>query len=151
MATEQINNQIQELYEGDQSKLYSGIMNHHKDIKSQESKAQVRRIIRVMIYLAIVTSVEASLGLWHHPSGIMDAIFICMTLLKAFLIVSIFMHLGTEFRNFVMVILIPLTLLIWAIIAFLGDGHSWLHDNNTRPYSEKTTTSVQIQYNADRV
>ena len=37
-------NDTQVLYEGDQSKLYSGLMNHHTDIQSAESKKQVSKI-----------------------------------------------------------------------------------------------------------
>jgi cytochrome c oxidase subunit IV len=52
-----------------------------------------------------------------------------MTLLKAGLIVSVFMHLGDEIKNMIMTILIPLTLFIWFIIAFLADGGWWLKIN----------------------
>ncbi|HET8573380.1 MAG TPA: cytochrome C oxidase subunit IV family protein [Edaphocola sp.] len=137
MSHEHNTEEMVELYEGDQSKLYSGVLNHHKDIHSQESKTQVKRIVRIMIYLAIVTSLEVTLGLWDHHmevfnKGILNAIFLIMTLLKAYLIVDVFMHLGNEIRNFIMAILIPLLFLVWAIIAFAGDGHHWLHMNNTR-------------------
>lgn len=126
-----------ELYEGDQSKLYSGVLNHHKDIESPESKTQIKRIVKIMIYLAVVTCLEVSLGLWDHHQGIfnkglLNTIFLIMTLLKAYLIVDVFMHLGNEIRNFIMAILIPLLFLVWAIIAFAGDGNHWLHMNNTR-------------------
>src|SRR5699024_8168571 len=120
MASDYSKEEMLEYYEGDQSKLYSGVLNHHKDIKSDESKKQVKRIVKIMIYLAIVTAIEVSLGLWDHHQdvfnhGILSAIFLLMTLLKAYLIVDVFMHLGNEFRNFVMIVLIPLILLVWAI------------------------------------
>ncbi|MBW7913810.1 MAG: hypothetical protein H3C54_08990, partial [Taibaiella sp.] len=44
-----------------------------------------------------------------------------------------FMHLGDELKNFIMLILIPLTLFIWFIIAFLMDGDFWLFMNTTTP------------------
>lgn len=142
MAREYSQEEINEFYEGDQSKLYSGILNHHKDIKSAESKAQVKRIIKIMIYLGIVTAIEVSLGLWDHHQhifshGILAAIFLCLTLFKAYLIVDVFMHLGHEFANFIKIVLIPLLLLVWAILAFMGDGHFWLHMNNTRANTEQ--------------
>ena len=53
-----------------------------------------------------------------------------MTLLKAGLIVSVFMHLGDELKNMIMTIIIPLSLFIWFILAFLWDGSFWLWINN---------------------
>lgn len=140
--------EIQELYEGDQSKLYSGVLNHHKDIKSDASKAQVKRIVKIMIYLAVITSLEVTLGLWdHHENvfngGVLAAMFLIMTLAKAYLIVDIFMHLGNEFRNFVMVVLIPLMLLTWVIIALMKDGDYQLHMDNTQANTRQTTQVVK--------
>jgi hypothetical protein len=41
------------------------------------------------------------------------------------------MHLKGEIRNLVMTILVPLSLLIWAIIAFLYEGNSYRDNRNT--------------------
>lgn len=126
-------------YEGDQSKLYSGVMNHHfnHDVKSEESKKQIKRIWKVTAILAIVTIIEVALGLASHhmgvPKGIVNTLFLLMTLFKAGYIVSVFMHLGDEFKNFMIMILIPLTLFVWFIIAFLADGGFWLHMNHSVP------------------
>jgi len=132
------------LYEHDQSALYSGVLNPHKHstIDSGESKKQIRKIVKITIYLAIVTTLEVLLGLWHHhehvlASGVVNAMFLCMTVFKAYLIVDVFMHLGNEIRNFVMAVLIPLTLFSWFIIAFLADGHHFIHMNNTRADTQK--------------
>lgn len=128
---------VLELYEGDQSKLYSGVLNHHSDVKSEASRKQIRRIWRITLYLSIITIVEVGFGLWGHHTGIFNkwalaAFFLILTVFKAYLIVDVFMHLGDEIRNFVMTILIPLTLLLWAIVAFLADGDFWLRMNNTQ-------------------
>lgn len=129
----------QHYYEGDQSKLYSGVMNHHfnHDVKSEESKKQIKRIWKVTAILAIVTIVEVALGLASHhmgvPRGIVNSLFLIMTLFKAGYIVSVFMHLGDELKNFMIMVLIPLTLFVWFIIAFLADGGFWLHMNNSVP------------------
>jgi cytochrome c oxidase subunit 4 len=130
-------NEVQVLYEGDQSKLYSGLMSHHhgESIKSDGSKKQVSRIMKVTVLLSIVTVLEVCLGLWGYNLGVPHAItavlFLAMTLLKAAYIVKVFMHLGDEVRNMIITILIPLTLFIWFIIAFLADGGFWLHMNNS--------------------
>lgn len=131
-------NSTQHLYEGDQSKLYSGVMNHHfgHDLKGSESKKQVGRIWKVFWILLIVTVVEVVIGMFfshHMPKGLVAFFFLALTLFKAAYIVSVFMHLGDERRNFLITVLIPLTLFIWFIIAFLADGGFWLHMNQTSP------------------
>lgn len=124
-------------YEGDQSKLYSGIMSHHTDIKSPESKKQVSRIWKVFWILLVVTVVEVMLGMFMEhsmPRGILNTIFLMLTLFKAGYIVAIFMHLGDEVKAFMWLILVPLALFIWFIIAFLSDGGFWLFMNDTAPF-----------------
>lgn len=125
---------LENLYYGDQSKLYSGIMSHHTDINSAESKKQVSRIWKITGILTVVTIVEVILGLAGHmvrPFGIIIALFLILTVCKAFFIVRVFMHLGDEKKNFVYFILVPLLLLFWAIVAFLVDGGHWLNMNFT--------------------
>lgn len=67
-----------------------------------------------------------------------------LTLAKAFYIVSVFMHLGSEIRNFIMTILITLGLFVWFIIAFLWDGNSWRNLRNTNAGSKEYKTE-QVQ------
>ena len=129
-------NSTQHLYEGDQSKLYSGIMQHHTDINSPDSKKQVGRIWKVFWILLAVTIVEVLLGMYFSysiPKGIINTIFLVLTLFKAGYIVSVFMHLGDEIKSFMITVLIPLSLFIWFIIAFLADGGFWLHMNTSTP------------------
>lgn len=129
-------NDPQTLYEGDQSKLYSGVMSHHDDIKSPESKKQIKRIWKVFWILLAVTVVEVVLGMFFStkmPRGLLNTFFMLLTLLKAGYIVSIFMHLGDELKNFMITVLIPLVLFIWFIIAFLYDGGFWLDMNMSAP------------------
>jgi hypothetical protein len=42
-------------------------------------------------------------------------------------------------RHFLITVLIPLSLFIWFIIAFLADGGFWLHMNQTSPVRETQT------------
>jgi cytochrome c oxidase subunit 4 len=130
------NDNIQHLYEGDQSKLYSGIMSHHTDINSPESKAQVKKLWKVFWLLLVVTIVEVILGMYFShsmPKVVIIFLFMALTLFKAGAIVSIFMHLGDEVMSFFITMMIPLSLFIWFIIAFLADGGFWLHMNVTTP------------------
>jgi cytochrome c oxidase subunit IV len=118
-------------YEADQSALYSG--GHHQDINSADSKSKVKKIWMITLYLTIITIIEVIIGLYvsgHMSKLYVNSGFIIMTLLKAYLIVKVFMHLGDEFKNMIMTIIIPLSLFIWFIIAFLADGSFWLEINN---------------------
>ena len=61
-------------------------------------------------------------------SGLRMALNIFMvvaTLVKAFYIVSIFMHMKYEKKALALTVLMPLAFLIWFIIAFLWEGISW--------------------------
>lgn len=119
-------------YEADQSALYSG--EHHMDANSTESKSKVKNIVKVTVILTIVTIVEVILGLYGSsvgmPKWLINSFFILLTIFKAGYIVKVFMHLGDEIKNMILTILIPLTLFIWFIIAFLMDGAFWLWINN---------------------
>jgi cytochrome c oxidase subunit IV len=111
-------------------------MQHHTDINSSESKKQVGRIWKVFWILLAVTIVEVLLGMYFSysiPKGILNTLFLVLTLFKAGYIVAVFMHLGDEVKGFLITVLIPLVLFIWFIIAFLADGGFWLHMNTTAP------------------
>lgn len=120
-------------YEGDQSKLYSGILAHHHDVNSAESKAQVAKIWKVTGILALITIVEVIGGLYLYqyvPKFVINGAFLLLTVYKSYFIVKVFMHLGDEVKWFRFIVLIPLILFVWFIIAFLYDGSSWLKINN---------------------
>ncbi len=123
------------LYEGDQSKLYSGVYNHHHDIESTESKVQVKKIWQVTAVLAVITVIEAAIGIMaENAMGSMatlrNVFFLILTLIKAGYIVSIFMHLGDERKIFRTAVITPLVLFIWFIVAFLVDGEYWKEIND---------------------
>ena len=47
------------------------------------------------------------------------------SLYKAYFIVFFFMHMAHEVRGLVLSVLLPTTLLIWAIISFFQEGSRW--------------------------
>lgn len=141
MSAHNNNDSIQHLYEGDQSKLYSGVLAHHGDVNSTDSKSQVKKIWKVFWILLVITLLEVVIGMFfsHNlPKGLVAFFFLALTLLKAGYIVAIFMHLGDEKKNFMITVLIPLMLFFWFIIAFLADGGFWLHVNNHTPSRAST-------------
>ena len=98
------------------------------------------RIWRVFWVLSVLTIIELGLGyflyLKHHDLGYATVLATkcaigILTIAKAYYIVSVFMHLGDEIRNFIMTIVVPLVLFVWFIIAFLADGNSWKNLRNT--------------------
>ena len=110
---------------------------------SPEHETGTKQIWRTFWLLSAITVVELGIGLaiytihkGEHPSHLLVLAFkgmVCiLTLAKAYYIVSIFMHLGSEIRNMIMTIVVPLCLFIWFIIAFLMDGNSWKNLKNTR-------------------
>lgn len=109
------------------------------------------RIWKVFWILSVLTIIELALGYllyakhgeWGYTPVIATKIVIgILTLGKAYYIVSVFMHLGDEIRNFIMTIIVPLALFIWFIIAFLADGHSWKILKNTDAHSRPSTEQV---------
>lgn len=109
-----------------------------------EHTSGTRRIWKVFWILSALTIVELALGYllyakhgeWGYTPVITTKIVIgVLTLAKAYYIVSVFMHLGDEIRNFIMTIIVPLALFIWFIIAFLADGESWKQLKNTNGHS----------------
>lgn len=126
------------LYEGDQGKLYSGVYNHHahEDYNSPASKAQIKKIWMITLWLTVITVIELVGGFYEYfnPGAsriFMITFFFVFTLFKAYLIVKVFMHLGDEVNNFVMTVIGPLLLFIWFIIAFLYDADYSLYMNQS--------------------
>ena len=90
--------------------------------------------------LAVITIVEVAFALFAkgHISpditfgkdgGFGQALYMLAmvgaSVYKAYFIVFYFMHMAHEVRGLVLSVLLPTTLLIWAIIAFFQEGGSW--------------------------
>jgi cytochrome c oxidase subunit 4 len=98
--------------------------------ENAHSDSATKSIWRTFWILLCITMVEVGLAFLHLETGFpsrvfLNAIFIGLTVLKAFYIVAEFMHLGHEIKNLILTILIPLLLFVWFIIAFLYEGDSW--------------------------
>lgn len=107
-----------------------------------EHTGGTKKIWRTFWLLSIITVIELVIGLAiynihkganpNHTLVLMFKGMVCiLTIAKAYYIVSVFMHLGDEIRNMIMTIVVPLSLFIWFIIAFLWDGNSWKNLRNT--------------------
>lgn len=106
-------------------------------------KEVIQKIIRTTIILSVITLIELALGFGIYlmndtpsPSTalilFLKGVIVLLSLLKAFFIVGVFMHLGEEIKNLIMTIIVPLLLFVWFIAAFLWDGSSWRELRNTQ-------------------
>ena len=125
---------------------------HNADANHEASNAAaMAEIKKVTILLSVLTIVELILGFWMI--GISSAalrlaikgVIIILMMSKAFYIVAYFMHLKHEVKNMIMTIIVPLSLFVWFIAAFLWDGSSFKNLRNTyNPYfKEQATIKVE--------
>jgi cytochrome c oxidase subunit IV len=102
----------------------------------QSYEEQKRFVVRGLILLGIITLVEVFIALWakghlfgERWEGFMHYIYMLtmvgFSLYKAYFIIFFFMHMAHEVRGLALSVLLPTTLLIWAIIAFFQEGSSW--------------------------
>jgi cytochrome c oxidase subunit IV len=122
-------------------------MSHTNDTHAEHGGGAIAEIKKVTIILSVLTIVELILGFWMIGMksealvlGVKGTIVILM-MAKAFYIVAYFMHLKHEVKNLIMTIVVPLSLFIWFIIAFLADGNSFRNLRNTyNPYFKEQST-----------
>ena len=127
---------------------------------TEHHEANKHEVRNVTIILSVLTLVELAIGyamyLWVQEEGFLRAFLkgtiIILMLAKAFYIVSYFMHLGHEFKNLIMTIVVPLGLFIWFIIAFLYDGNSFKNNRITydRYKQEKATKKVDKEHHSQQ-
>jgi cytochrome c oxidase subunit IV len=92
-------------------------------------KAKIRKLWKIATILGIVTAVEFFLA-FTMPRGILlYSVFIGLTLVKAFYIISEFMHLKYEVKSLIWSIMIPVIFLVWLIVALLAEGGSVFNIN----------------------
>lgn len=107
-------------------------------------KEVVQKIIRTTVILSVITLIELALGFGMYLMPDLSSalvlfikgVIVILSLLKAFYIVGVFMHLGEEIKNLIMTIIVPLLLFVWFIAAFLWDGSSWRELRNTQGKSK---------------
>jgi cytochrome c oxidase subunit IV len=102
-----------------------------------ESANMVKLILKTTLWLSIITIVEiiaavllTDLFARNNMLIVLNSFYIIMSLAKAFFIVSVFMHLKFEVKFLAITILIPMTFLLFAVVALLAEGNSWLQMRN---------------------
>ncbi|MEP7267922.1 MAG: cytochrome C oxidase subunit IV family protein [Saprospiraceae bacterium] len=117
----------------------------------EESKKVVFKGLRL---LAIITLLEVFIALignghvingFHLPKIIMYPMMICLSLYKAYFIIYEFMHMRYEVKGLAMAVLLPMTLLIWAMIAFFSEGNKWFNYRDYVKSKNKIEVSTSIK------
>lgn len=86
--------------------------------------ANTKLIWRTFIILCVITAFEFLIA-FTMPSGrLRVAIFVGMTIVKAFYIVAEFMHLKHEVKSLIWAIMLPIIFIIWLLIALMYEGGS---------------------------
>jgi cytochrome c oxidase subunit 4 len=98
----------------------------NKVVVQPVDKAKTRHVVKVALILFVVTVIEFIIAFTVGPGGLRTSIFVIMTIVKAFYIVSEFMHLGHEEKGLRWMIIFPTILVVWLIIAVLMEG-SYIH------------------------
>lgn len=85
----------------------------------------VKQIWTALGILALITVIEIALALTMQKGVALNTIFIVLTVVKAIYIVGTFMHLRYERPFLKYLILSPLILVAWFIVAMMVDGEFW--------------------------
>jgi len=87
-------------------------------------KPQTKAIWRTFWILLAITALEFLIAFTMPAGPLRVSIFVIMTLVKAFYIVSEFMHLKGEVKMLIWSILIPVIFIVWLVVALLIEGDS---------------------------
>lgn len=96
----------------------------NKVVVQPVNKAIVKQIIKVAIILGIITTFEFAIAFTLTAGSLKTSIFVIMTLIKAFYIVWEFMHLGQEVKGLKWMVVAPLLLAVWLLVALLMEGQA---------------------------
>ena len=87
-------------------------------------KAKIRKIWMTALFLGVVTAIEFLFAFTMNAGVLRTSIFVGLTLVKAFYIVSEFMHLKYEVKVLIWSIMIPTIFIVWLLLALLIEGEA---------------------------
>ncbi len=91
------------------------------------NKEKVRKLVRIAVILGIITSCEFFLAIAVPRGILLYAVFVTLTLVKAFYIVSEFMHLKYEVKILIYTIMVPFFFIVYFIMMMLTEGAAVLN------------------------
>lgn len=104
-------------------------MSGHDDMTPQvqvlpPDKKKIFNLWKIAGYMAAITTLEFICAFTMDRGNLLIAIFVAMTLWKAYYIVSEFMHLGHEVKPLANAIIMPVIFLLWLILALLMEAQA---------------------------
>ena len=85
-------------------------------------KSKILKLWRIAGILLLVTIIEFIFAFTLDRGILLITIFVSLTLVKAFYIVSEFMHLKYETKVLIWSIVLPMIFVIWLIIALINEA-----------------------------
>jgi cytochrome c oxidase subunit IV len=93
----------------------------------EASKATIRKVWKTAGILAAITAVEFVVAFMPGiPRTLKVVTFVLLTIVKAAYIVGEFMHLKYEAKTLLWSIVLPMTFIVWLLVALLVEGESIL-------------------------
>ncbi len=87
-----------------------------------EDKEKTKKILKVAVILGVLTAIEFVIAFTVGAGIVKTTVFILMTLIKAYYIVSEFMHLGHEKKSLIWSILLPTMFIVFFIFIMIYQG-----------------------------
>ncbi|HSI78642.1 cytochrome C oxidase subunit IV family protein [Lunatibacter salilacus] len=84
--------------------------------------AKIKKIWMTALILLLITAFEFVLAFTMDRGVLLYALFIILTIVKAYYIMMEFMHLGEEAKPLFYSIIVPIIFLIWLVIALMKEG-----------------------------
>ncbi|MCR5888976.1 cytochrome C oxidase subunit IV family protein [Hymenobacter sp. J193] len=101
-------------------------MAHHVGLDphnpAEIAKPNTGWIWKTFFVLVGITALEFVFVFLMDPGTLRNAIFIILTIFKAFFIVAEFMHLKHETKGLIWTIMVPMALLVWLLVALITEG-----------------------------
>lgn len=98
------------------------VASRHDDVPTDGGAAQRRQIWKVFIILSVLTAIEFLIAFTMAHGTLKVAIFVGMTIVKAFYIVGEFMHLKHETKSLIWSLMVPIIFVVWLLLALMLEG-----------------------------
>ncbi|MCC9138288.1 cytochrome C oxidase subunit IV family protein [Pontibacter silvestris] len=95
---------------------------------------QTKAIWKTFGILVALTALEFLIAFTMDAGTARNAIFIILTIFKAFFIVAEFMHLKHETKALIWMVMLPMALVVWLMVALISEG-SYYFDSVTNYFN----------------
>jgi cytochrome c oxidase subunit IV len=100
-------------------------MSDHSQIQGERQKPNTGKLWKVFFILLVLTAIEFAIAFGLDTDVFKFtkiSIFVIMTIVKAYYIVGIFMHLGDETKSLRWIVIIPALFVVWLLVALIVEG-----------------------------